>query len=131
VIGLDTNVLVRFFAQDDPAQSSRAVALISSLTPEDPGFIATPSMVELVWVLSRAYQADRSFIIRILEELLRAKEIVIEQAPLMWQALHLYKTSKADFADCLIERSCQAAGCHYTATFDTVAAKTAGMRLIK
>ncbi|HMD19730.1 MAG TPA: PIN domain-containing protein, partial [Alloacidobacterium sp.] len=74
MIGLDTNVLVRFFAQDDPAQSSRAVALISSLTPEDPGFIATPSMVELVWVLSRAYQADRSFIIRILEELLRAKE---------------------------------------------------------
>ncbi len=129
--GLDTNVLVRFFAQDDPAQSSKASALIATLTPENPGFVAIPSVVELVWVLFRAYQADRISIIHILEELLRAKEIVVEQSSLMWQALHLYKTSKADFADCLIERSCQAAGCDYTATFDTAAARTAGMRLIK
>ena len=131
MIGLDTNVLVRLFAQDDPAQSSKAAALIESLTPENPGFVATPSVVELVWVLSRAYQADRAFIVHILEEMLRAKEIVVEQSTLMWQALHVYKTSKADFADCLIERSCQTAGCHYTATFDAAAAKTAGMRLIK
>lgn len=131
MIGLDTNVLVRFFAQDDPSQSLKATALINALTAENPGFVAIPSVVELVWVLSRAYQADRVFTIHILEELLRAKEVVVEQAPLMWQALHLYKTSKADFADCLIERSCQAAGCDYTLTFDTTAAKTAGMRLIK
>lgn len=131
MIGLDTNVLVRYISQDDPAQYSKAVALISSLTPEEPGFVPIPSVVELVWVLSRAYQADRIFIIHVLEELLRAKEIVIEQSSLMWQALHLYKSSKADFADCLIERSCQAAGCRHTVTFDTTAAKTAGMQLIK
>ncbi|WP_158750991.1 PIN domain-containing protein [Acidobacterium sp. S8] len=131
MIGLDTNVLVRYFAQDDPVQSSKATTLIGSLTPEDPGFVAIPSVVELVWVLARAYQSDRIFIIHILEELLRAKEIIVEQSPLMWQALHLYKVSKADFADCLIERSCQIAGCHYTVTFDAIAAKTAGMRLIK
>lgn len=131
MIGLDTNVLVRFISQDDPAQFSKAAALIGSLTAEEPGFVAIPSVVELVWVLTRAYQADRAFVIHVLEELLRAKEIVVEQAPLVWQALHLYKASKADFADCLIERSCQAAGCPYTMTFDAAAAKTAGMRLIK
>ena len=131
MIGLDTNVLVRFIAQDDPGQSSKAVAFISSLTPENPGFVAIPSIVELVWVLARAYQADRVFITHVLEELLRAKEIVVEESSLIWQALHLYKASKADFADCLIARSCQAAGCHHTFTFDITAAKTAGMQLIK
>jgi predicted nucleic-acid-binding protein len=131
VIGLDTNVLVRYISQDDSTQFAKAAAVINSLTPENPGFVSVPSVVELVWVLARAYQADRAFIIRVLEELLRAKEIVVEQASLVWQALHLYKASKADFADCLIERSCQAAGCGYTVTFDIAAAKTAGMRLIK
>lgn len=131
MIGLDTNVLVRYISQDDSTQFAKAAAVINSLTPENPGFVSVPSVVELVWVLARAYQADRAFIIRVLEELLRAKEIVVEQASLVWQALHLYKASKADFADCLIERSCQAAGCGYTVTFDIAAAKTAGMRLIK
>jgi predicted nucleic-acid-binding protein len=42
----------------------------------------------------------------------------------------LFKESKADFTDCLIERSGGAAGCTYTATFDQNAVKHCGMRLV-
>lgn len=131
MIGLDTNVLVRYLAQDDPVQSAKANAIIRLLTPERPGYITVLSIVELVWVLVRVYQADRDFIARTLESWLRAKEVVVEQLSLVWRALNLYKTSKADFADNLVERSCKNAGCDYVLTFDVAAAKTAGMRLIK
>ena len=62
--------------------------------------------------------------------LLRAKELVIADADAVWKSLRLFKQSKADFADCLIERSAAAAGCDHTATFDRDVAKHCGMRLI-
>ena len=51
MIGLDTNVLVRYLAQDDRRQSAAATRLIEALTVEDPGFIAHATLVELAWVL--------------------------------------------------------------------------------
>ena len=62
--------------------------------------------------------------------LLRAKERVIADAAAVWKSLRLFKQSKADFADCLIERNAAAAGCDHTATFDRDVAKHCGMRLI-
>ena len=65
-----------------------------------------------------------------LDALLRAKEIVLERAEQVSQALRTFGASSADFADCLIERTAAAAGCEKTMTFDTGAAKLAGMALI-
>lgn len=131
MIGLDTNVLVRYLSQDDPVQSQKATDLIESLTAGEPGFIAMVSVVELVWVLQSCYQATKSEIVDVLETLLRAKELVVERAEVVWQALRRFSDSKADFADCLIERCAHAAECEYTVTFDSKAAKTAGMRHIR
>lgn len=131
MIGIDTNVLVRYLQQDDPVQSAKAAVLITSLTPEQPGYIAVTVIIELVWVLTSRYRVSRSDVSEILERLLLAKEVIVEQAPVIWSALHLFRSSKADFADCLIERSCHAAGCDYTVTYDEAAAKTAGMRLLR
>ena len=128
MIGLDTNVLVRYVSQDDPVQSPKATALIESLTAEEPGFIAMVSVVELVWVLQSCYRATKSEIVAVLETLLRTRELVVERAEVMWQALRRFSGSNADFADCLIERCAHAAECEYTVTFDSKAAKTAGMR---
>lgn len=89
------------------------------------------SVVELVWVLQSCYQATKSEIVDVLETLLRTKELVVERAEVMWQALRRFSDSKADFADCLIERCAHAAECEYTVTFDSKAAKTAGMRHIR
>ena len=85
----------------------------------------------MVWVLGRAYGADRTTITQVLETLLRTKELVVEATETVWKALRRYAGSSADFADCLIERACHEAQCEYTATFDRKAAKGVGMRLVK
>ena len=51
MIGLDTNILVRYLAQDDAEQAKRANRIIDRLTPENPGFVPLVALVELVWVL--------------------------------------------------------------------------------
>lgn len=128
MIGLDTNVLVRYLTQDDPVQSPKASELIESLTTFSPGFVSLVSVVELVWVLQSCYQSAKSDIVGVLETLLRTRELTIEHAEIIWQALRRFTASKADFADCLIERCAHAAGCEYTATFDVSAVKSAGMK---
>jgi predicted nucleic-acid-binding protein len=128
MIGLDTNVLVRYVAQDDPVQSAKATTLIESLSADAPGFVAMVSIVEMVWVLQSCYQSSKAEVVAVLETLLSTKELVVERAEVVWQALRHFAEAKADFADCLIERCANLAGCEYTLTFDSKAAKTAGMR---
>ncbi|MCS4310701.1 putative nucleic-acid-binding protein [Pseudomonas sp. SJZ103] len=128
MIGLDTNVLVRYVTQDDPVQSPKASELIESLTTLSPGFVSLVSVVELVWVLQSCYQSAKNDIVVVLETLLRTRELTIEHAEVIWQALRRFTANNADFADCLIERCAHAAGCEYTATFDLSAAKAAGMK---
>ncbi len=131
MIGLDTNVLVRYVAQDDPKQSPRATLLMESLSVDAPGFVSIVSVVELVWVLSGCYGSTKGEICEILTTLLRTKELVVAQADTVWQALRSFRDSKADFADCLIERTANAVGCSHTATFDREAAKGCGMKLLE
>ena len=131
MIGLDTNVLVRYIAQDDSKQSPKATRLIESLTVDAPGYVSIVSVVELVWVLTGCYALTRSEICEVLETLLRTKEIIVANADTIWKAVRLFKEGKADFADCLIERSANEAGCSHTTTFDRDAAKHCGMQLIE
>lgn len=130
MIGLDTNILVRYIAQDDAAQAKKANTLIESLSPESPGFIALVSVVELVWVLEGCYNSNKKDIVIVLDTLLRTRGLVIEQADTVWQALRRFADANTDFADCLIERCHHIAGCSHTATFDRKAAKSAGMQLL-
>jgi len=130
VIGLDTNILVRFFAKDDPQQSPKAKALLGTLTFPEPGWIGVAAILELVWVMNSTYRIGRSGIAGMLSQLLSRKEIVIEQSEAVESALHLYRKGNADFADCLIASSAQAAGCSRTVTVDRKAARDTGMQLI-
>lgn len=131
MIGLDTNVLVRYIMQDDAGQSPQATALIESLTVETPGFVPLVSVIELTWVLVACFGLDRSQIVAALEGLMRSKEIVVERADIVWQSVRVFRDGTADFADCLIERSAASAGCERTMTFDQGAAKSCGMILIQ
>jgi predicted nucleic-acid-binding protein len=130
VIGLDTNVLVRYVMQDDPRQSARAARLVDSLSADDPGFIPVVALVELVWVLTASYGLDRPQVLTVLETLVRSKELVVDRADLVTQALNRYGAGGADFADALIERIAAAAGCSVTVTFDAGAVKAAAMTLV-
>ncbi|MGH8426765.1 MAG: PIN domain-containing protein [Gammaproteobacteria bacterium] len=131
MIGLDTNVLVRYIMQDDAGQSSKATTLIDSFTAQAPGFVALVSVVELVWVLSACYGLGRAQLAVALEALLRTRELLVERAEIVWRAACIYRDFKADFADCLIERCGASAGCERTMTFDQGAARHAGMSLIR
>ncbi|MGA8763809.1 MAG: type II toxin-antitoxin system VapC family toxin [Candidatus Sulfotelmatobacter sp.] len=131
MIGLDTNVLIRYLTHDDPLQTAAAVKLIQALSPDEPGFLSTVAVVELVWVLQASYGFEKNEIESVLETLLRSKDLVIERAGSVEQALRGFKASRADFSDCLIERIGHASQCQYTVTFDKNAAATAGMRLLR
>jgi predicted nucleic-acid-binding protein len=131
MIGLDTNVLVRYIMQDDVKQSIKATRLVEGLTTSQPGFVSIVSVVELVWVLSSCYDLTREQLVQALEALLRAKQILVDRADLVVRAVRTFGSGSADFADCLIERTAADVGCTQTMTFDVSAAKTAGMTLIQ
>ena len=130
MIGLDTNVLVRYIMQDDAKQSPKATRLIESLSNEAPGFISLVAIIELVWVLSSSYGLNREQVASALELLLRSKELVVDRADLVAQSQRKFKSGGIDFADCLIERIGHEAGCSTTMSFDVGAVKAAGMTLI-
>lgn len=130
MIGLDTNVLVRFLVQDDPEQAAAATALFSGLSLSDPGFVCREVLVELVWVLERAYGLPRADIALALDGLLEAQELVIETADSVAVAVDRYRKGGAGFADQMVALAGQGAGCHVTASFDRKAANLPGMRLV-
>lgn len=131
MIGLDTNVLVRYFAQDNASQSLAASQLIESLTAESPGYVAAVVLAEIVWVMEESYGATRERIASVVEKLLRTSTLVIQDTESTWAALSRYRDGGADFSDFLIERHCSRAGCTKTVTFDKRAARDAGMALVK
>jgi predicted nucleic-acid-binding protein len=128
--GLDANVVIRFLIQDDARQTAAAVKVVNSLSPESPGFLSLLVVAEIVWVLTISYGFTRKEIEVTVEGLLRSKELIIEHAEIIVQALGKFKRGPADFADCLIERCGHAAGCQQTLTFDKKAVAGAGMRLL-
>jgi predicted nucleic-acid-binding protein len=131
MIGLDTNVLVRYIMQDDAKQSALANKLIEGLTEDSPGYISLVAIVEMVWVLESAYDLTRQQVTAALRSLLSVNVFKIDRVAVVASALRSYAEGTADVADCLIERSSALAGCRCTMTFDRAAAKTGGMVLIK
>jgi predicted nucleic-acid-binding protein len=131
VIGLDTNVLVRYITQDDAKQAALANRLIEGLDEKSPGFVTLVTVIELNWVLETSYQFSRQQFTELMQTLLAVEAIKLDRAAAVASALRIYSASKADFSDCLIERLSVNAGCERTVTFDRAAAKLAGMTLIK
>ncbi len=129
MIALDTNVLVRYVAQDDPEQSPRASAVIEGLSERDPAFIATVVLVELHWVLRRAYDLRRDDADRVIATLAQARELKVEDPDLVGAALRRARDG-AEFPDAVIAESGGRAGAAAVLTFDVRAARRAGMTLV-
>jgi predicted nucleic-acid-binding protein len=131
VIGLDTNVIIRYVAQDDPRQSPAATRLFEkTLSAENPGFVSTITLCELCWVLAESYHADRERIRAVLEGLLGSKQVVVESGDLAWKALRAWQGSAADFSDALIGEIAAMHGAGQVVTFDKAAAKLPRFRLL-
>lgn len=131
MIGLDTNVLVRYIVRDDPGQTAAATRLIEGrCTPEDPGRVSLIVICELVWVLQRAYGYSRETVSRVLETLLTSNELQVESADLVWLSLRKYRKGAADVADHLIGAINALHGAAPTFTFDQRAASDPAFRLL-
>ncbi len=131
MIGLDTNILVRYFAQDDPVQSRKATVLIEGhLTEQTPGFISIVALAETIWVLNRAYGLTEKEIAAVLERVLQADTLVVEHEAAVASALVALWEGYGSFADALIGAINDQAGCSQTFTFDRKAVRLPGFRIL-
>lgn len=131
MIGLDTNILVRYLTQDDPIQSSQATEFIERrLTEANPGFVSVVAIVELVWVLDRAYGFSPPEIAVAVERMLQVEALEIEREQEVFTAMIALKQGLGSFADALIAELCRSAGCVHTVTFDRKAARLSGFELL-
>jgi predicted nucleic-acid-binding protein len=132
VIGLDTNVLIRYIVRDDAQQAQAATELIeSTCTSDTPGFVNLVVLCEISWVLSRGYGYDRKTVAGVLRNILTAVELEVEESETAWRALATFEKEKADFADYVIGVHNRACGAVPTYTFDRRAADHADFSILK
>lgn len=130
MIGLDTNVLIRYVTQDDPVQSPKATEVIERrLTEDNPGFISIVAMVETVWVLDRAYGLAAREIAAAVERMLQAEVLVVQNEQEIFSAMIALKEGHSSFADAVIGALGAKAGCARTLTFDQKALRLPGFEL--
>jgi predicted nucleic-acid-binding protein len=131
LIGLDTNILVRYLAQDDAIQSPIASNLLERrLSVAEPGFISVVALVETVWVLQRSYKMRGPALAACVARLLQADVLVVQHQPAVHAAMVAYRDRNADFGDALIALLGMQAGCTHTLTFDRDALRLPGYAAI-
>ena len=129
MIGLDTNILVRYLTQDDPGQAAQATRIIEDqLTDDDPGFIGLVVLVETTWVLRRLYKASPKEILETVNDLLGSRSIIVENRHVVARAVATSERTASDFADSIIATSALDVGCRKIVSFDRGAVR-AGMTL--
>jgi len=131
MIGLDTDVLIRYLTGDDPVQSARATEVFERrLTSKNPGFVSVVAIVETVWVLDRAYGLSAREIATTVERLLQVEVLTIENEQQVFTAMVALKQGRGSFADSLIAGLGARAGCARTLTFDQKALRLPGFELV-
>jgi len=131
LIGLDTNVFIRYIVQDDEQQAQLATDVIENqCSVENPAFINEITLCEIVWVLKRAYHYDKSIILAVLKQLLSGSEVYISSHVDAWEAYADYETGNADFSDYFIARINKKMGCPFTFSFDKKACQHENFKLL-
>jgi len=127
MLGVDTNVLVRYLIRDDQSQYEKARRLIDrEVSKSEPVLVSLLVLLESEWVLRSRYELPKSEIVAAFSALLDTADLAFEDEPSVEHAIYLWKDSSADFADCLIDARNLRLGCRATATFDGSALKLAG-----
>jgi predicted nucleic-acid-binding protein len=130
MIGVDTNILVRYFTGDDSEQAQTVERIIENYCGAPNSlFINNIVMCELVWVLERGYKYSREQVGIVINQMLLTEEFAFEKPELLWLALNEYVQNKLDYSDALIGLINESSGCHETLTFDQSAAKANNFKL--
>jgi predicted nucleic-acid-binding protein len=131
MIGVDTNVIVRLLVADDEKQADAASRYLKShCSNDDPALLSDIVLVECAWVLEDLYDYSRTQIGEAIDGLLATVQLRAANATAVGVALQRFRSSTADFADCLLGVNNAGAGCEYTATFDRKASKLPEFRLL-
>ena len=131
MIALDTNVLVRYLVRDDERQAESARVLLESLTSERSGYVCREVVVELVWVLERAYGVSRERIATILQELVATESLVVESSGDVARAALRYRAGGPGFSDLMILAAAERSGARPLHTFDRKVARMEGVELLR
>lgn len=130
-LALDTNVLVRYLAQDDARRSAAATRFIEQrLSPAERGHISLVALLETVWVMESRYGADAAQVADIVADLLETASLEVQEAGAVRHALQRYRTGDVDLHDCLIV-ALAAQRKARVVTFDAKAANRLGMELLR
>ena len=124
MIGIDTNILVRYLTQDDIEQAKIVEQIFSkyAISPNSV-FVNNIVICELIWVLEKGYKYNKEEIGKVIKQILSTKEFFFENQKLLWLSLNQYIQNKLDFSDALIGEINKEAGCFKTLTFDQSAIK--------
>ena len=132
MIGVDTNVLVRYLTQDDAAQSSVATRFVEhSLSSTRPGHVSLVALAETICVLRARYGATDAELIELVQQLASDGRFVVQDQRAVWLALEAVEDGGADLPDALIAYVDREHGCSHTVTFDKRASRIAGMTLLR
>lgn len=122
MIGIDTNILVRYLTQDDIEQAKTAESLLDKyLTKPKSVFVNNIIICELIWILDRGYKYSKDQIIKVVRQILSTEEFAFENQNVLWLALEQFEKKRLDFSDALIGQLNKNKGCESTFTFDKAA----------
>ncbi len=131
MIGLDTNVVLRYLLQDDPKQGRLANRVMEQVVnPTNPGYISIVTVLEIVWVLRSLLKQTPLEIAKHLEHLLAADSLHIQNEQQVFEATFALKRGIGEFEDALIGALNHWAGCPHTLTFDKRALRMSYFQLL-
>jgi len=131
VLGIDTNILIRYIVQDDPIQSPLVSRFLKNeCTEQEPCYISNIVLCEIVWVLESAYHYQREQIAETLKLILETSHFIVEEPTRIWCVLEAYQLKNMDFSDALLGETNRLYGCETTVTLDKKAAKMDTFRLL-
>ena len=132
MIGVDTNVLLRLFVNDDAAQYEKSQRFFEGRSKASPAYVSLIVVVELAWVLAVRYGYRQEAIINLIETLALSDDFVLERQAIVLNAVDVCRAGASRMADVLVAMVGTVDGCTKTMTFDRDAAKRVpGMELLK
>lgn len=132
MIGVDTNVLLRLFVNDNELQHKLALEFFRERNSRSPAFISSVVFAELIWALSKRYGYSQDQILDLVTQLINSTDFVIEQAEVISRVVDHCRSANSSLTDTLVSHLAATRGCEKTMTFDRDAAKRVpGMELLK
>ena len=131
MIGIDTNILLRLWLNDDPSQNKRIDALLAE-HGSTPGSLLVTDVVllEAVWTLRSAFDQGKDAQLIAVRSLLEETAFAFEDREAVADAVTLFDAGSCGFADCLVVAKHARQGCEFTATFDRGMRKLPGVKVL-